>query len=299
VTDPIQLEYKRTPFAPHYLAGALWPKPAVREAVSVPAITARWRDYRASDRDVNDFCALAGVWPSGWLPFLFPHAIGFRLQLALLCHPRFPVPIWRMLQIRNHLLQHRPIPLGADLDFASRIVAHRVLEKGLEVDVHTTVTFARDVPWESLNTFYARGSFGTPTDASPLAESPTIESESETRWRTPEGGGWRFGQLTGDYNPLHFSSRHARRAGFPTAFQHSQRALGLCTTHPNAPLADEPQRLDAWLKGPVPYGADVTLRTRALTGEVAFALTTSHDPRPAIVGLLRYAEPGERLPEVG
>jgi hypothetical protein len=299
VTEAIRLEYKETPFALRYLAGALWPKPEVGEAVAVPAITAEWRGYRATDRDVADFCALAGVWPGDWIPFLFPHAIGFRLQLALLCYPRFPVPIWRVLQIRNHLLQHRPIPLGADLDFTSRIVGHRVLEKGLEVDVHTTVTFARDVPWESLSTFYARGSFGAPTQASPYAESPTIESERETRWRMPAGGGRRFAELTGDYNPLHFWTGHARRAGFPAAFMHSQRALGLCITHPNAPLADEPQRLDAWLKGPVPYGADVSLKTSGGVGELAFALTTHHDPRPAIVGLLRYADSGERLPEVG
>ncbi|MCC6609532.1 MAG: acyl dehydratase [Burkholderiales bacterium] len=299
MTESVQLDYRSAPFAPRYLAGVLWPKHATEAAVAVPRIGARWRGYRATERDVADFCRLAGVWPGEWVPFLFPHAIGFRLQLALLCHPRFPAPIWRMLQIRNHLVQHRPIPLGADLHFASRIVAHRVLEKGLEVDVHSTVSLAGDVPWESVNTFYSRGSFGTPMQASPLAESPTIESECETRWRMAEGGGWRFGELTGDYNPLHFWSGHARRRGFPGAFHHTQRALGLCITHPNAPLADEPQRLDAWLKGPVPYGADVTLRTRAPTGEVAFALTTHHDPRPAIVGLLRYAEPSERLPEVG
>ena len=281
------------------MAGALWPKPTVRDGVPIPAITAHWRGYRASDRDVANFCALAGVWPSDWIPFLFPHAIGYRLQLALLCRPRFPVPIWRVLQVRNHLLQHRPIPLGADLDFATCIVAHRVLDKGLEVDLHTTVTFARDVPWESLNTFYARGSFGAPTEASPLADSPTIESDNETRWRMPAGGGRRFGQLNGDYNPFHFWTWYARRKGFPAAFMHPQRALGLCITHPQAPLADEPQRLDAWLKGPVAYGADVALRTRGVAGEVAFALTTIHDPRPAIVGRLRYAEPGERLPEVG
>lgn len=299
MTEAIHLEYAETPSALRYMAGALWPKVALYEGVAVPQITAHWRDYRAADRDVADFCALAGVWPSDWIPFLFPHAIGFRLQLALLCHPRFPVPIWRVLQIRNHVLQHRPIPLGAHLDFSSRIVAHRVLDKGLEVDVHTRVTFARDVPWECLNTFYARGSFGPPTEASLFAESPAIESERETRWRMPTGGRWRFGELTGDYNPLHFWTRYARRQGFPGAFIHPQRVLGLCTTHPQAPLADEPQRLDAWLKGPVPYGADVSLRKTGGLGAVNFALTTTHDPRPAIVGRLRYAEPGERLPEVG
>lgn len=301
VAAAIRLDYRRTPSARRYMAVALWPKARAGEGVVVPEIAAQWRDYRVRDRDVADFCALAGVWPSGWVPFLLPHAIGFRLQLALLCHPRFPVPIWRVLQIRNHLLQHRPIPLGASLDFAARIVAHRILEKGLEVDVHTTAAFGRDVPWESLNTFYARGSFGAPTaEASPLADAPEIESDNETRWRMPAvRRAWRACKLTGDYNPLHLWTPYARRAGFQAAFHHPQRVLGYCTTHPLAPMPDEPQRLDAWLKGPVPYGADVALRASGEERDVAFALTTAHDPRPAIVGHLRRAWGHERLPQVG
>ena len=68
VTETIRLAYDRTPSAPRYMAGALWPKPTVRDGVPIPAITAHWRGYRASDRDVADFCALAGVWPSDWIP---------------------------------------------------------------------------------------------------------------------------------------------------------------------------------------------------------------------------------------
>lgn len=283
------------------MAGPLWPKPGARDGASVPSIAARWRGYRARDRDVADFCALAGVWPGDALSLLFPHAIGFRLALAILCHPRFPVPIWRVLFVRAHLLQHRPIPRGAVLDFDARIAGHRVLEKGLEVDVRTTVGFdVGDVSWESLDTFYARGSFGAPAaEASPLAEAPSVASDNETRWRMPERGGRRFAELTGDYNPLHLWTRYARRAGFPAAFLHAQRALGYCITHPHAPTPDEPQRLDAWIKGPVPYGADVTLRARGEEGDVAFALTTAHDPRPAIVGHLYRTEAGGWLPEAG
>ncbi|MCZ7565007.1 MAG: hypothetical protein M5U08_15525 [Burkholderiales bacterium] len=299
--EAIRREYRRTPSALRYMAGATWPKSSARDGVVVPDIAARWRGYRVTDRDVADFCAAGGVWPHEWVPFLFPHAIGFRLQLALLTHPRVPVPVWRVLQIRNHLLQHRPIPLGAPLDFAARIVAHRVLEKGLEVDVHTTVAFGRDVPWESLNTFYARGAFGAPTAAaSPLAAAPEIASDNETRWRMPTvRGALRACELTGDYNPLHLCTRCARRVGFPAAFLHPQRVLGYCSTHPLAPLPDAPQRLDAWLKGPVPYGADVTLRVSGAEGDIAFALTTAHDPRPAIVGHLRRAWAHERLPQAG
>jgi hypothetical protein len=45
-----------------------------------------------------------------------------------------------------------------------------------------------------------------------------------------------------------------------------------------------PIRLDAWLKGPVYYGAKVALRARGDRSE--FALFAEGDERPAILGRL-------------
>ena len=55
-----------------------------------------------------------------------------------------------------------------------------------------------------------------------------------------------------------------------------------------AKLEDEikAQRLDAWLKGPVYYGSDLTLRVAETRDAVTFALQVDGDERPAIVGRL-------------
>jgi hypothetical protein len=55
-----------------------------------------------------------------------------------------------------------------------------------------------------------------------------------------------------------------------------------------------PQRLDTWLRGPVYYGSEVSLRTRASGGNLSFELSTSDDERPAIIGRVSQASFGCR-----
>jgi hypothetical protein len=78
---------------------------------------------------------------------------------------------------------------------------------------------------------------------------------------------------------MHWSDAYARRSGFRGAFHHAQRMLGQC-------LARLPRRegstLEAWFKGPVYYGAKVTLRA----ADSDFGLCVEGDPRPAILGRL-------------
>jgi hypothetical protein len=52
---------------------------------------------------------LTGLPPDGYLPTIYPHAFGFRLQMVILIHPAFPIPIWSALQIRTR----RGIPATA------------------------------------------------------------------------------------------------------------------------------------------------------------------------------------------
>ncbi len=279
------MEFDRQPSALHYMLLAFWPSPGLRQDAPFPVLAARWRKYRTDQLDLDDFCRLSGTRPGESLPLLFPHVIGFRLQMALLTHPAFPVPIWRVLQIRNHLLQHRAIERNAALEFEASVAGHRVLAKGLEVDLHCCVRESDAVAWESVNTFYVRGGIGSGGSTSPLATAPAVDGEEIARWRESAGGALRFGTLTGDYNGIHLWDPYARLFGFKRAFLHPQRVLAQCLARlPAQP--DIPQRFDAWLKGPVYYGSEVSLRMRTSAGDLSFELSTSDDERPAIIGHL-------------
>jgi hypothetical protein len=204
--------------------------------------------------------------------------------MVILTHPAFPVPIWKILQTRNHLLQHRPIRPDAVLDLESRVASQRILEKGVEVDLLSSVRSGGELLWESLNTFYCRGRFGQAEAASSLAVSPQVPGPIQAEWNGTPGYGWRFAALTGDFNGIHTCGWYARLFGFRGAFHHPQIVLGHAMARLPEIRATGAQQLDVWLKGPVYYDARIRLRTTPGTGASDFAVHTGEDERPAIIG---------------
>ncbi len=284
----LHLDFRARPSALAFMARAMRPSPGLRKGV--PAISARWR-HRVDAAELKRFHALSGLPEADALPLLYPHTIGFPLQMAILTQPAFPVPIWKILQVRNRIVQHAPLARDATLDFAVKVAGHRILEKGAEFDLHTTVGEGGATAWESVNTFYMRGRFGAPT-ADAVPEAPKVSPGETAAWRMPAGGGWHFGGLSGDYNGVHMFGWYARKLGFPRAFFHPPRVLGQCLAHLPPAETGLPLRLDAWIKGPVFYGAPVKMRSESGADGAVFALHVNEDERPAIVGHLRRGDGG-------
>ena len=298
----IELTFDRRPSALAYmLRGVL---PSRHRARDVPSLTASWRGMRVEPRELSDFARLTGLDAGATLSVVHPLAFGFRLPMAILTHPSFPVPIWRVLQTRNHVLAHRAVPIGSSMELATRVASSRVLDRGLEFDLHTTLHVEGALAWESLVTFLARGRHGEPAAPSPLAVGPSLAvalGAADTRavaWHMPDDGHLRFGAFTGDYNGIHLSDRYARAFGFRRALYHPSRVLGQIMARlpePTAvPASGDRRRLDVWLKAPVFRGAAVRLHTHATDGETTFALV-AEGARPSVVGRLARVAAGAKL----
>jgi len=279
-----QVEFRRRPSALAYMIGAFHRAAPLHLPAGLPPLRLVWHGLPVDRREVGQFLALTGLPASGCVSVLYPHVVGFRLLMALLTHRAWPLPIWNALQVRNQLVQHLPIAVGSRLELETRAAGHRVLDKGLEVDLHTAARMDGRVAWESVVTFYWRGRFGEPGPAPALARAPEAGAQEIARWRTGDGSGLRFGRLTGDYNGIHLWAPYARLFGFRRAFHHPQLVLGQCLARLPAPDPAAPQRLDAWLKGPVFHGSPVVLRGGAAGGATTFGLFADGDARPAIVG---------------
>jgi len=286
VNDEVCFEFRRRPSALPYMARGMLP---VRRRFSLsPQIRARWPGHRAEPGQLADYLRITGLTPSGTaLPLLYPHTFGFRLSMAILTHPAFPVRIWGVLQTRNRFLQQRSIDIAECLDFEVHVRQGRAVPKGAEFDLHTSVRVAGRLAWESLVTFFTRGRFGEPDIAAPASRPPADAGALIAGWTMADAGNWPFGRFTGDYNGIHFWDGYARRFGFRRALYHPPRVLGECLAR-LPPLDDDVGAisLDAWIKGPVYHGADVLLHAGNDAGEVPFALFAGDD-RPAIVGCLR------------
>jgi hypothetical protein len=258
-------------------------RPVRRHLALQPDITASWSNHRVDRDALSAFLAITGLPTGSSLPILYPHTFGFRLSMAILTHPVFPVPIWGVLQTRNRLEQHRPIPTDARLDFETRVLTGRAVAKGAEFDLHTAVRVAGEVAWESLVTFFARGRYGEPAVTPRLADAPTSFGPPVAQWLPLNVHHRRFGSFTGDYNGIHLWDAYARRFGFSRALFHPPRVLGECLARLPACADDEPARLDVWLKGPVAHGVPVVLCAGPAADPEAFALYVEPE-RPCIVG---------------
>lgn len=277
-------EHDRPPSALRFTLRAARPYTGLPADGSFPAIIARWRGLKLDAAHRDAFCATTGLCDLHATSVLYPHVLGFRLQMALLTHPAYPLPIWNALQIRNRLVQHRYIEHGAVLDLETRIGAHRVVEKGVEVDLLSRLTSATELCWESAVTFYYRGRFGGVTSDRPRSASPDLsQAVVVDGFRIPRGGGWQFGQLSGDYNGIHLWTPYAKLFGFPAAFPQPQRVVGMCLARLKGPES-ESQTLELWIKGPVFYGANTVLSSLPCESGTVFGLALEGDSRHAIVG---------------
>lgn len=280
-------EYSRAPSAPAFMGRAILAPRRPGLGAGLPQLAAHWRNHRVDGPMLDDFFALTGLEGHPLWPLLYPHVAGFRLLMSLLTDFSYPFPIWGALQVRNHLVLHQPFARGETLELTARIADARVLDKGTEIDLACTARRKAALVWESVISFYYRGRSGAAQAASPLATAPVVDGAPVAEWRSASGGRARFGKLTGDYNGIHLSDWYARLFGFRGAFHHPQRVLGQSLARLPGMQRRLPIRLDAWLKGPVYYGAKLTLRAEA--GGSAFALFVEGDERPAILGRLAAA----------
>jgi hypothetical protein len=279
-------QHSKRPSALRYMTRAFLPSTGLRSGREFPSIVERWRGLRIAPDHVARFRAATGL---DGASVLYPHVLGFRLQMATLTHPAFPLPIWNALQIRNHLVRHRRLAIDAVVDLETRVGAHRFLEKGMEVDLVTRLTCGGRCDWESVITYFYRGRFDRPTAETMETAAPDLSmAPVVARFHMPKGGGGSFGALTGDYNGIHWSRFYARQLGFRAAFLHPQRTAGQCLGRLAEPRA-EAQTLDLWIKGPVFYGAEVTLSAIQTADETRFGLSLAGDDRAAIAGIWRNA----------
>lgn len=282
----VHLAYRRRPVALPYLLRALWPLP--RSGELRPQLSASWSGHRADPRELAEYLRITSLPPGDALPLLYPLTFGFRLVMTILTHPSFPVPIFGLLQIRNHIRQHRPIPVTARMDFTTSIAAVRLVAKGAEFDLATRVQCADEPVWESVITIFARGRFGEPQPAAALTRAPEVTAPVAAEWNLRDADHWRFGRFTGDYNGLHYWDGYARQFGFRRALYHPPRVLAECLGQLPVSAAG-PASFDAWIKGPVLHGAKVRLHADTDAGATTFALY-AEPGRPALVGRLHAME---------
>src|SRR5262249_47181991 len=134
MSDPIHLAFTSRPRATRYMLLALAPKPRLRPGFGLPETTASWRGLVPSVAAGR----LTGTGTEAVHPIIL-HASTMRLMMAMLTQPRFPIPIWRILQVRNRIVQHSAARCSDSLDLTASVAGMRRVSNGVELDVKVQV----------------------------------------------------------------------------------------------------------------------------------------------------------------
>jgi acyl dehydratase len=169
--------------------------------------------------------------------------------------------------------------------------------------MHTEWHIAGEVVWRERCEFLARAGRAAPAgDArraaltasdvganaaeSALEEGPVIS----TSFRAEAGLGRRYGQVSGDLNPIHVADLTARLFGFRAAIAHGMWSLARCAAELGAAVpASTPRQLEVQFRRPVFLPSWLSLRSARDATGVRFVLLDSQGEKLHLVGSLRRA----------
>lgn len=182
------------------------------------------------DRDhLAAYDRVCGFRLSDTLPATYPHILAFPLAMALMTERSFPFPLLGLVHVANTIEQKRPIDAGETLDFAVWAENLRPHRRGRQLDVVAEARSGDELVWVGRSTYLRRGGGGgdAAEDGRGKAEERP-EPPVQAVWRVPGDIGRRYGEVSGDRNPIHLHPLTARLFGFPRAIAHGMWSKARC-----------------------------------------------------------------------
>jgi hypothetical protein len=216
------------------------------------------------------------------VPPTYPHVLAFPLSMALMSERSFPFPLLGLVHIANRIEQRRPIAAGDRPSlrvWAENLRPHR---RGRQLDLVCEASVDGDVAWREASTYLRRGDGGGESSGGPegLREP---DGDVVAVWSVPGDVGRRYGDVSGDRNPIHLHGLAARPFGFPGAIAHGMWMKARC-------LAALEGRLGEALEASVEFRSPLRIPGRARLclssreGGFAFALESPDGEHTHLLG---------------
>lgn len=273
------------PSFPAVYAAALTPRrgrAASRRDPVLPEVTYRVRSVRVDAERAASFDHLMGGPATELVHPGVLHVLSFPVSLALMARGDFPFPLLGLVHLRNQVLQHRPVTVGEKVDVECRVRDLQPHRKGRTFEAVSTI-LSRDgqIIATDVSTYLAKGGSGSGDvhgvngadatggpDSAPggapnaSGDAPNAARGVGTRrrsfepprptgrWKLAADIGRRYGEVSGDVNPIHMSGLSAKAFGFPKAIAHGMYTASRAFTESRVDLS-RPLRWDVSFDAPV------------------------------------------------
>jgi acyl dehydratase len=224
------------------------------------------------------------------LPPTYPHLLGFPLELELMSARSFPFSVMGVVHVANRIEQLRPIPTDVRLDlrvWAERLRRHR---RGRQFDVVTELELEGEMAWREQSTYLRQGD-GDGESPRPASaddgEGPA--GEIAAVWSVSGDVGRRYGDVSGDRNPIHIHSLPAKAFGFPGAIAHGMWMKARCVAALEARIPDAFE-VAVEFRRPLRIPGKARLRVARREGGLDFALEPPKGDRPHLTGTIGAAQ---------
>jgi acyl dehydratase len=213
------------------------------------------------------------------LPSTYPHLLTYPLQIKLMAGGDFPFPLVGSVHVANRITQVRPLRIGEKLDLRVHMENLRDHPRGRQFDMVGEASVDGEVVWTDVSTYLRRGG-GSGTQERPERSGSPAPTAI---WHVPDDIGRRYGDVSGDRNPIHLYKLTAKMFGFPRAIAHGMwtKARCLAAFEGRLPAA---YTVDVAFKTPVLLPAKVGFAARETAAGWHFDLFGTKNGKPHLTG---------------
>jgi MaoC dehydratase-like protein len=218
------------------------------------------------------------------LPPTYPHVIAFPLSMHLMTQSDFPFAVIGLVHVGNRIEQLRRISVAEHL--AVRVRAEHLSEhdRGTQFDLVAEVEADGELAWRSRSTYLHREGNGSSGGGGDRSEPPRPKAV----WNVPGDIGRRYGDVSGDRNPIHLHPLSARLFGMRSAIAHGMWLKARCLAALES-LLPERFQVDVRFKLPVFVPGKVSFASWPADGGRDFALHDGANEKPHLAGELRWS----------